>query len=60
VRFSFDGEEPSGTDRRAPYRATFWLPFASGTRDVASATVAYRLGGSRLRSATIGRTFVMC
>ena len=61
VRFFFDAGRPSRTDHRAPYRISFRLPFASGTRHVAAAIVRYRLPGSRtVRSARIGRTFVMC
>jgi len=60
VRFFFDEGQPSATDRRAPWRRTFRLPFASGTRHVAGAEVTYRLGGSAPTHRTVGRTFVMC
>jgi hypothetical protein len=61
VRFFFDAGQPARTDHRAPWRLTFTLPFAPGTRHVASAIVHYRLPGRRtVRSVRIGRTFVMC
>ena len=61
VRFFFDAGQPARTDRRAPYRLKFTLPFAPGSRHVASAVVRYRLPGSRkVRTARVGRTFVMC
>jgi hypothetical protein len=61
VRFFFDAGQPARTDRRAPWRVTFTLPFAPGTRHVAGAIVRYRLSGRRtVRSVRIGRTFVMC
>jgi hypothetical protein len=61
VRFFFDAGQPARTDRRPPYRISFTLPFAPGSRHVASAIVRYRLPGSRkVRKARVGRTFVMC
>jgi hypothetical protein len=61
VRFFFDAGQPARTDRRAPYRISFTLAFAPGTRHVAAAVVRYRLPGSRkVRTARVGRTFVMC
>jgi hypothetical protein len=61
VRFFFDGGQPARTDRRAPWRVTFTLPFPPGTRHVAGAIVRYRLPGRRtVHSVRIGRTFVMC
>lgn len=61
VRFFFDAGQPSRTDRRAPYRLRFKLGFPPGSRHVAAAVVRYRLPGERrVRSARIGRTFVMC
>jgi hypothetical protein len=61
VRLFIDAGQPSRTDRRAPYRARFRLGFAPGTRHVAAAIVRYRLAGRHaLRTARIGRTFVMC
>ncbi len=60
VRFSFDGgRAPTATDRRAPYRHTFTLPFAAGERHVAEARVSYRKGG-RTGHAQVGRAIVMC
>lgn len=60
VRFSFDGGgAPSATDRRAPYRHTFHLPFAAGERHVAEASVTYRRDG-RPGHARVGRAIVMC
>jgi hypothetical protein len=61
VRFFFDAGQPSRTDHRAPYRLRFTLAFPPGSRHVAGALVRYRLPGERrVRSARIGRTFVMC
>jgi hypothetical protein len=61
VRFFFDAGQPARVDHRAPWRLTFRLAFPAGTRHVAGAIVSYRLPGqSRLRTARIGRTFVMC
>jgi hypothetical protein len=60
VRFFFDAGVPARTDHRAPYRLRFRLMFPPGTRHVAGAIVRYRLADGRLRSARIGRTFVMC
>ena len=61
VRFFFDAGQPARIDHRAPWRTSFRLAFAPGTRHVAGAIVRYRLLGSRtVRSARIGRTFVMC
>lgn len=61
VRFFFDAGQPARIDHRAPWRTSFRLTFAPGTRHVAAAIVRYRLPGQRtLRSARIGRTFVMC
>jgi hypothetical protein len=61
VRFFFDAGQPARVDHRAPWRVTFRLGYPSGTRHVAGAIVSYRLPGqSRLRTARIGRTFVMC
>ena len=60
VRFSFDGgNAPAATDRRAPYRHTFRLPFAPGERHVAEARVTYRRGG-RSGHTQVGRAIVMC
>jgi hypothetical protein len=59
VRFSFDGGQLARTDRRAPYRVAYHLPFAAGTRHVAEAQVTYRLGG-RARHTSVGRAIVMC
>ena len=61
VRFFFDAGQPARVDHRAPWRVTFRLGFAPGSRHVAGAIVSYRLPGERrLRSARLGRTFVMC
>ena len=61
VLFFFDAGQPARTDRHAPWRTTFRLTFPSGTRHVAGAIVRYRLPGRQtVRSARIGRTFVMC
>jgi hypothetical protein len=61
VRFFLDAGQPARTDLRAPWSTTFRLTFAPGTRHVAAAIVRYRLPGTRtVRSARIGRTFVMC
>ena len=61
VRFFFDAGQPARIDHRAPWRTSFRLTFAPGTRHVAAAIVRYRLPGRRtLHSARIGRTFVMC
>jgi hypothetical protein len=61
VRFFFDAGQPARVDHRAPWRVTFRLAFAPGTRHVAGAIVSYRLAGhSRLRTVRLGRTFVMC
>jgi hypothetical protein len=61
VRFFFDAGQPSRTDHRAPFRLRFRLAFPPGSRHVAAARVHYRLPGERrVRSARIGRTFVMC
>jgi hypothetical protein len=60
VRFSFDGGgAPSATDRRAPYRHSFRLPFAAGERHVAEARVTYRKG-ARTGHTQVGRAIVMC
>jgi hypothetical protein len=59
VRFSFDGGQLARTDRRAPYRLVYQLPFAAGSRHVAEARVAYRVAG-RLQHASVGRAIVMC
>ena len=61
VRFFFDAGQPARTDHRAPWSTTFRLAFAPVTRHVAAAIVRYRLPGSRkVRTARVGRTFVMC
>ncbi|MGZ4280273.1 MAG: hypothetical protein ACXVFK_19685 [Solirubrobacteraceae bacterium] len=60
VRFSVDGGgAPAATDRRAPYRHTFTLPFAAGERHVSEARVTYRRGG-RTGHTQVGRAIVMC
>jgi hypothetical protein len=60
VRFSFDGgKAPAATDRHAPYRHTFRLPFAAGERHVAEARVTYRRG-ARSGHTQVGRAIVMC
>jgi hypothetical protein len=61
VRFFFDAGQPARTDHRAPFRISFRLAFAPGSRHVAAAVVRYRLPGERrVRSVRLGRTFVMC
>jgi hypothetical protein len=61
VRFFFDAGVPARTDHRAPFRISFRLGFAPGSRHVAGAIVRYRLPGQRtVRSVRLGRTFVMC
>ena len=53
VRFFFDAGQPARIDRRAPWRTSFRLTFAPGTRHVAAAIVRYRLPG-RARCAARG------
>jgi hypothetical protein len=61
VRFFFDAGVPARTDHRAPWAVRFRLGFAPATRHVAGALVRYRLPGrSQVRTARLGRTFVMC
>jgi hypothetical protein len=61
VRFFFDAGSPARTDHRAPWALRFRLGFPPGSRHVAGALVRYRApGGSRVRTARVGRTFVMC
>jgi hypothetical protein len=59
VDFSFDGAQLARTDRRAPCRIVYRLPFAAGTRHVAEARVTYRVRG-RVQHTSVGRAIVMC
>ena len=58
VRFFFDAGQPARIDHRAPWRTTFRLTFAPGTRHVAAAIVRYRLPGRAHAAQRANRTHV--